>query len=676
MVDKVETSTKIETEAKFVIHDAETFAALKDTKELGDFEVEARGTKTVVDHYLDAPRREIFRAGYACRLRASDTSAKSVVSLKALTSAEGHLHRREELEVMVETAERADWPESEIKERVGQMVGDQPLHTLFTIHQKRHQYHLRRDGQAVIELSLDEVSQDDGQVDYYELEAELLEAGSEDDLAACVSALQQGWALPAQTQSKFERALAAQSLPDRLFIQLADAERTTLEKIAGLDDYLLAKRAQIILLSNGTRQPTDIAKIVELTTRTVKKWQQTFAEKRLGIFPDGLFSEETEQPEPDPAIDSAESVTAVSVGDTPGESQEKTTAAATKKKPKKKSKQKPQSKKRKAKKQKPAVNYKQKSIGLEPTDSLAEAGRKVLGYHFARMLKNEPGTRVGEDIEALHDMRVATRRMRSALRVFGAGFTKKARKPLRQGLKATARALGPVRDLDVMVAQLTAYQETLPEVEQAGLQPLLEIWQKKRAKARKKMLKYLDSKAYRQFTQTFLEFVKTEGLGAVPLPESVPPVPYQLRHIVPGLVYTYYEEVRAYETILETAPVETLHQLRISFKGLRYTLEYLEEVLGEEKEMLIAEVKRMQDHLGDMNDADVAAGILQNFLEDWEAHQLDRPLAERSSPTPVVEYLNRTLEKRHQLLVSFPEAWANFNRPEIRHNLALAISVL
>ncbi len=50
---------------------------------------------------------------------------------------------------------------------------------------------------------------------------------------------------------------------------------------------------------------------------------------------------------------------------------------------------------------------------------MSEAGRKTFRFHFRRMVYNEPGTRLGEDIEAMHDMRVATRRMRAAFRVFG-----------------------------------------------------------------------------------------------------------------------------------------------------------------------------------------------------------------------------------------------------------------
>ena len=57
--------------------------------------------------------------------------------------------------------------------------------------------------------------------------------------------------------------------------------------------------------------------------------------------------------------------------------------------------------------------------GVGPDDPMSEAGRKTLRFHYQRMVHNEPGTRLGEDIEFLHDMRVATRRMRAAFRVFG-----------------------------------------------------------------------------------------------------------------------------------------------------------------------------------------------------------------------------------------------------------------
>jgi CHAD domain-containing protein len=445
-------------------------------------------------------------------------------------------------------------------------------------------------------------------------------------------------------------------------IELTDTEKLILEKIASSDNRLLAKRAVIILMSGGDNLPTNIAKEVELTPRTVRRWQREFEQKRMAIFPyDGPIDDGNQS-----LSRPMELVASPETAKSPRES--KVTKPSSKKKSKKD--------KRKEKKREAIIYATRKTIGLEPTDALAEAGRKVLGFHFAKMLQHEPGTRLGEDIEELHDMRVATRRMRAAFRVFGPGFSKKAIKPLLAGLKETGRALGPVRDLDVFMEKLQRYQQSLPESDRAGLQSLLDMWRSKQEPARKKMLVYLDSKKYLKFKRTFLEFVETKGLGAKPIPTKIPPVPYQLRHIAPSLIYAAYEEVRAYESVLDNAPIETLHQLRLSFKKFRYTLEYLQEILGDERKKIIKEVKGMQDHLGDMNDADVASVILRDFLAEWEQHQLHLPLKERQSPTQIVTYLNSKLNERHQLLVSFPQAWAHFNRFEFRQNLAMALSVL
>ncbi|HYC06426.1 MAG TPA: CHAD domain-containing protein, partial [Candidatus Binatia bacterium] len=92
-----------------------------------------------------------------------------------------------------------------------------------------------------------------------------------------------------------------------------------------------------------------------------------------------------------------------------------------------------------------------KTIGIVGEDTIAEAGRKVLRFHLARMLAREVGTREGSDPEELHSMRVATRRMRAAWRVFGDGFRPGRTKRHRRELREIAGRLGAVRDLDVLI---------------------------------------------------------------------------------------------------------------------------------------------------------------------------------------------------------------------------------
>ena len=88
------------------------------------------------------------------------------------------------------------------------------------------------------------------------------------------------------------------------------------------------------------------------------------------------------------------------------------------------------------------------SPGIKADDSLGTAGRKVLRMHLARMLHFEAGTRSGEDPEDLHKMRVATRRMRGAWRVFDGAYRPKVQRRYVKELRSIALALGEVRDVD------------------------------------------------------------------------------------------------------------------------------------------------------------------------------------------------------------------------------------
>jgi CHAD domain-containing protein/transposase len=587
----------------------------------------------------------MMRAGFVCRIR--QVNDRQLLTLKSTTPADGSLHRRQELEAEITGDQPPAWPDSEAKKAALDIIGETPLQTLFTIHQTRRKYHVFRQEQPVIELSLDEVAfNNPTEVDYCGLEAELIADGVETDLNEFVDRLQATWLLQPDSLSKFERGLANldQASQKTGARNLSDEEKARLSQLAGDDNKNLSRRAMIILMSEAGCSPANIAGELELSVRTVQRWQGEFAKKRLAIFP-----EEALQP-----------ATLRSAVKSPAQVQTKPKAKPT------------QSKSR----VKMVVKYRpRKKIGLKPTDTMAEAGRKVLGFHFAQMLKHESGARLGEDIEALHDMRVATRRMRAALRVFGSAFAKKKHKRLKEGLQATGRALGPVRDLDVLLDKLKHYQQELPEQDRPGLNALVDAWDSQRQAARTRMLAYLDSQEYLRFKQYLLKFVETKGFGARPQPQGQPTA-QQLQYIVPRLIYSRYEEVGAYEPLLKNASLETLHQLRLTFKAFRYTLEFFQELLGKEGRAVIGELKAMQDHLGALNDAQVTSQLLHDFQVEWDKQQAELPLAERQSPAQVMGYLNSTIEERHRLLVSFPQAWANFNRPAFRRQLARAVGKL
>jgi CHAD domain-containing protein len=253
-----------------------------------------------------------------------------------------------------------------------------------------------------------------------------------------------------------------------------------------------------------------------------------------------------------------------------------------------------------------------KSPGVTADDVLAEAGRKVLRFHFARMLAREAGTRSGTEIEELHGMRVATRRMRAAWRVFGDGFRADRTRRLRGRLRVLAGRLGAVRDLDVLIEAAATHQASLPPREARAFEPLLAAWRGEREVARVVLLRELDSTAYVRLEEDYRVFVATEGAAA--LVPATPVAPHRVRDTAASRIWLAYEQVRAYEAVLRWADIETVHQLRIAAKWLRYTLEFFREVLGPDVDVLIPRVVALQDHLGWLHDADVTIALTRQFL--------------------------------------------------------------
>jgi CHAD domain-containing protein len=305
------------------------------------------------------------------------------------------------------------------------------------------------------------------------------------------------------------------------------------------------------------------------------------------------------------------------------------------------------------------------SPGVKSDDSLGEAGRKVLRMHLARMLHFEAGTRTGDDIEDLHKMRVATRRMRAAWRVFSDAYRPKARRRYLKELRTIAGVLGDVRDIDVLLQDLDTYITKLPAPGREAVEPLRATWRRQREAARKRLVARFESKGYREFVDDYLDFTESPGAAELKLPLGQPSL---VRDTAGSRILAAYERVRAYETIITWADVPTLHALRIEGKRLRYTLEYFSEVLPVSSRQLIAQVTEMQDHLGLLNDADVAARVTREWLN------LNAPLLPARSREAVGLYLDSREADVEQLRRSFRPLWRRITGRSFRKALGVAIT--
>jgi CHAD domain-containing protein len=563
-----ETSARpVEVELKYRVVDLAAAERYLVAEEIGAFSgTAAARSSQFEDRYVDTADGALTRAGFAVRVRQSGHG--TVVSVKSLSRSEGPggAVRREELEGPADrTAGPLEWPPSDARSLVLELAGDAPLLELVTIRQLRRK-RVVRDGDTRVELSLDEVDvvSRSRVVDrFVELEAELVK-GAEERLAPLADIFSADPALAPASGSKLEAALAAVRSGGRHGHDAAEDR-----------DGESALPGGAATVGRGTRDGAEAEtqdRRRGSTRRTgVREKVPARAEKTGGpaaaAEPDHIAVTPTSSDVVSEAVEEAVPVdTRLVVGKTPGVTAE---------------------------------------------DHVAEAGRKVMKFHLARMLAREAGTREGSDPEELHAMRVATRRQRAAWRVFGASFRARRTKRYRNGLREIAARLGAVRDLDVLLDAADAYRADLPVSEQRALEPLLADWREHRDDARVLLIRELDSDGYRRWVDDYRDFVRTEGVAVVPVG---PTQPHHVRDTAPSQIWAAYEQMRGYEPVLRWADVETLHELRIAGKWLRYTLEFVREALGDDAAPLIARVTALQDHLGLMNDADVSASMARTFL--------------------------------------------------------------
>jgi triphosphatase len=297
--------------------------------------------------------------------------------------------------------------------------------------------------------------------------------------------------------------------------------------------------------------------------------------------------------------------------------------------------------------------------GIQPGMSMAEAGRSIWREQIMAMLLNEHGARQGKDIEYVHDMRVAIRRARAAVEMFGPYFRKNALRPYLQALRRTGKTLGTVRDLDVALDNLARYSRKRTRDERRQLNAAAKYWRAQRKSAYRELLAWLNSPKYSQFIAEFVDFCHTPGRGAISEDRvsGQDPKPFQVRHVLPSTILVRFEAVRAYEVVLDSVQpvsVEILHALRMECKRLRYSLEFTHHLLGSSGDALIQHLKQIQDHLGDLNDASITRARLMSLQ------------AQGAGSPALGRYIQQQEEIIRERRDAFPLVWEPFISRENR----------
>src|SRR5262249_13351415 len=180
--------------------------------------------------------------------------------------------------------------------------------------------------------------------------------------------------------------------------------------------------------------------------------------------------------------------------------------------------------------------------------------RLYFSRRYVDLLAADPGVRLGVDAEPVHDLRVSVRRLRALLRAAQNLFVAEWADGLRSELGWLGRALGPLRDLDVLSAHLRAEHDALDEADRVSLEPVFAALETDRAAARADALAALASGRYFTLLEVLAAPPELSGSGT-------------LQTVAASQLGKLGKTMRGAGA---DAPDELLHRARINAKRLRY----------------------------------------------------------------------------------------------------------
>ncbi len=292
---------------------------------------------------------------------------------------------------------------------------------------------------------------------------------------------------------------------------------------------------------------------------------------------------------------------------------------------------------------------------ITPDLPIREAGRLLMLDELETMRTFWEACRESAEITAVHETRKAIRRTFTLFKMFAPYFRPEDLRRSRADLRRIMRRLAPCRDIAVFRLKLAAYNEAA----ERPLSKLEAYWARRQEKADDRLRQFLGRKSAARIISRYAVLLTTSDAGLATPGDS--DAPFLVRHALPALVFERLGRVRAWGEIRLAATPKQFHQLRIQFKELRYTLTFFEDILRPDAASIIDLSRRVQDHLGDLNDARVAVELLQDMKKKRQEAAIYRA------------YQQTELAR---LTAEFQPLYAEFDQPAIRLSLAVALANL
>jgi CHAD domain-containing protein len=259
----------------------------------------------------------------------------------------------------------------------------------------------------------------------------------------------------------------------------------------------------------------------------------------------------------------------------------------------------------------------------------------MLEAQYRAILQHDPGTRLGSDPEELHQHRVAIRRLRALLQAAEPMLDPDWVADVRRELAWAGRALGEVRDLDVLLGHLDQDAQHLPAEQRHAFDTLTVAITSRREDARKRMLKTLRAPRYMRLLD------RLEG-------ELIAPPSGAQELSLERIAGDQFERLAREMAELGPDPADkALHDARKTTKRARYAAELAERARGRKATRFIDATKLLQDVLGDHQDASVAERTIRELAKG-------APSEAAFAAGMVAE---RQRERRRVARAAYPQAW-------------------
>jgi CHAD domain-containing protein len=289
---------------------------------------------------------------------------------------------------------------------------------------------------------------------------------------------------------------------------------------------------------------------------------------------------------------------------------------------------------------------------------------KYLHGQLEKLQKELAAARVAEDIECVHQSRVASRRMRAGLSFFDKCFPAKKARKWRSRIRKLTKNLGLARDRDVQMSFIKAFLSDLDKEQKhygRGIRRLLLRLEQSRYKLQPKVAKSVDafnSSGVLADMHGEIEKVLFSFKGEdIPLQSH-----FVFQHIQEQVTRQLQELLSHQGSLTDPLDKDGHHQMRISAKRLRYTLEICDVAFEGELKEMIKVVKKIQTYLGDIHDCDVWEDYLGQFVIE-EKQRIVEYLG-HSRPFALIQkgldYLKTECKKRREIL--FGEFVKDWNR--------------